>query len=639
MDKRRKEKERNEETREMLRDNEFINAWEIIKEANKSEPWTNFDTYEEYITQTKKQSIAQILKAKEYFAKELIRIIVKNWKYEYPREQFEETEENITDLMIKKHESFELSNLRAKIRLAKNECLQHYLSILKIRRLKKIVQPPTKKELREKMNNIFDKPLKKGILKNLNQDPYTSKSTPLRVQLLTRYEVEFTEAKLPFNKSYEPTNISPFNEPLFNQLTLMEHLEESLYIRIAANKKNQLTEGQYQDWQQQMFQKIEKQYNTLYNEGRQFSLKNIMKNQIKEGYNNLHEMLNHDQLKLNFITIDGAIAVEKTTTCHWLKTWLQSYEQNVILREEITLQHKDLLKMFYANPEKYGFALLEGKIPNRTYIIEDRTVYSTQFFTEEIITNQEEKEKLNQQLQHSTFKLLPNKMNYTIFCDQGQEQMLQWFKKRSKEGNKGTDRQIPKEYLIKIYNRYKEMIKQVHPNYIRINNNIPNLEHILNVTIYPNQFETLGGNIEETDKGIFEEAKRECKEETSYEPEDKRIQLILNHQYLSINKNGTKLFVKGLHEYTQVEKRIQIYTFLYYVYPKEYTNFINNEPDKASTRKWMTPSEMKHKLFTPTIHYYKEEIFKKYIPAYWEEFTRKGSICTKSKFCKEEMIY
>ncbi|CAG8855520.1 39120_t:CDS:1, partial [Gigaspora margarita] len=68
---------------------------------------------------------------------------------------------------------------------------------------------------------------------------------------------------------------------------------------------------------------------------------------------------------------------------------------------------------------------LEGKIPNRTYIIEDRTIYSIQFFTEEIITNQEEKEKLNQLLQYSTFKLLPNKMNYTIFCDPGQEQMLQ----------------------------------------------------------------------------------------------------------------------------------------------------------------------------------------------------------------------
>ncbi|CAG8855521.1 39121_t:CDS:1, partial [Gigaspora margarita] len=126
---------------------------------------------------------------------------------------------------------------------------------------------------------------------------------------------------------------------------------------IAANKKNQLTEGQYQDWQRQMSQKTKKQYSTLYNEGRQFSLKNIMQNQIKEGYDNLHEMLNHNQLKLNFIVIDRAIAVEKTTTCHWLKTWLQSYEQNVILREEIILQHKDLLEMFYKNPEKYGFAL------------------------------------------------------------------------------------------------------------------------------------------------------------------------------------------------------------------------------------------------------------------------------------------
>ncbi|KAF0397180.1 hypothetical protein F8M41_009940 [Gigaspora margarita] len=281
--------------------------------------------------------------------------------------------------------------------------------------------------------------------------------------------------------------------------------------------------------------------------------------------------------------------------------------------------------------------------------------------------------------------------------------MLQWFEKRSEEGNKGTDKQIPKEYLIKIYQRYQEMIEQVHPDFIRINNNIPNLEHMfrtlfihemntnfeeyneekiyrlqeywdyysepklkeiptksytvfvpftiqnqvvkiltvqrLNVTIYPNQFETIGGSIEETDEGIFEAAKRECKEETSYEPEDKRMQLILNHQYLSNNKNGTQLFVKRIHEYIQVKKRIQIYTFLYYVYPKEYNKFINNEPDKASTRKWMTLSEAKHELFTPTIHYYKEEIFNKYIPAYWEEFTRKGSVCTKSKFCKEEMIY
>ncbi|CAG8855642.1 12538_t:CDS:2, partial [Gigaspora margarita] len=177
-------------------------------------------------------------------------------------------------------------DLKTRIRLAKNECLQHYLSTLKTR------------QLREKLSNIFDKPSKEGIL-TLNQDPYTNKLIPIHVQPPTKYEVKLTKAKLPFNKLYEFTNISPFNEPLFNYLTLMEHLEESLYIRIAANKKNQLTEGL------------------------QFSLKNIMQNQIKEGYDNLHEMLNHDQLKLNFIVIDGAIAVGKTTTCYWLKTWLQ----------------------------------------------------------------------------------------------------------------------------------------------------------------------------------------------------------------------------------------------------------------------------------------------------------------------------
>ncbi|RIB26197.1 hypothetical protein C2G38_2163973 [Gigaspora rosea] len=236
------------------------------------------------------------------------------------------------------------------------------------------------------------------------------------------------------------------------------------------------------------------------------------------------------------------------------------------------------------------------------------------------------------------------------------------------------------------------MIKQVHPQYIRIDNKIPNLEHMfrtlfvhemhktegynrekiyqlqeywdeypepklskiptnsytilipftkkdqkwqiltaqrLNVTIYPNQYETMRGSIEETDKRIFTTAIRECKEETGYTPEEIRMQLILNHQYLSINKNGTQTFVKGIHDIAQVEKRIQIFTFIYYVYPKEFEKFTNKEPEKASPRKWMTLEEVQHELFTPTIHYYKEEIFDKHIPTYWEEFTLKGRVCTK----------
>ncbi|CAG8774838.1 22706_t:CDS:1, partial [Gigaspora rosea] len=55
-----------------------------------------------------------------------------------------------------------------------------------------------------------------------------------------------------------------------------------------------------------------------------------------------------------------------------------------------------------------------------------------------------------------------------------------------------------------------------------------------------------------------------------------------------------------------------------------YEKFTNKEPEKASPRKWMTLEEVQHELFTPTIHYYKGEIFDKHIPAYWEEFTLKG---------------
>ena len=96
--------------------------------------------------------------------------------------------------------------------------------------------------------------------------------------------------------------------------------------------------------------------------------------------------------------------------------------------------------------------------------------------------------------------------------------------------------------------------------------------------------------------------------------------------------------MKGIHDIAQVEKRIQIFTFIYYVYPKEYEKFTNKEPEKASPRKWMTLEEVQHELFTPTIHYYKGEIFDKHIPAYWEEFTLKGRVCTKGTHCKIEMI-
>ncbi|CAG8801999.1 34151_t:CDS:1 [Gigaspora margarita] len=72
------------------------------------------------------------------------------------------------------------------------------------------------KELKKQMNNIFDKPSKKGILKTLNRDPftYTSKlEISARVQPFTGYKEKLTEAKLPFNKSDELANISPFNGP------------------------------------------------------------------------------------------------------------------------------------------------------------------------------------------------------------------------------------------------------------------------------------------------------------------------------------------------------------------------------------------------------------------------------------------
>ncbi|CAG8856770.1 6086_t:CDS:1, partial [Gigaspora margarita] len=59
-----KNKEWNNQQYDLSLSNTKKDYMEIIKETNKSEPWTNFDTYEKYITQTETPSVAQILKAK-----------------------------------------------------------------------------------------------------------------------------------------------------------------------------------------------------------------------------------------------------------------------------------------------------------------------------------------------------------------------------------------------------------------------------------------------------------------------------------------------------------------------------------------------------------------------------------------------
>ncbi|CAG8809453.1 4330_t:CDS:1, partial [Dentiscutata erythropus] len=57
-----------------------------------------------------------------------------------------------------------------------------------------------------------------------------------------------------------------------------------------------------------------------------------------------------------------------------------------------------------------------------------------------------------------------------------------------------------------------------------------------------------------------------------------------------------------------------------------YSQIIHNEPNNMYLPQWMTKKQMDHQVWTPSIQYFKEEIFEKYIPSYLEEWTKKGKI-------------
>ncbi|CAG8785613.1 585_t:CDS:2 [Dentiscutata erythropus] len=87
-----------------------------------------------------------------------------------------------------------------------------------------------------------------------------------------------------------------------------------------------------------------------------------------------------------------------------------------------------------------------------------------------------------------------------------------------------------------------------------------------------------------------------------------RLQFIKVHGYLSHNRSGTQLATTND------------------ILPHEYSQIIYNEPNNMYPPQWMTKKQMDHQVWTPLIQYFKNEIFKKYIPSYLKEWTIKGKI-------------
>ncbi|CAG8637555.1 12440_t:CDS:1, partial [Dentiscutata heterogama] len=49
-------------------------------------------------------------------------------------------------------------------------------------------------------------------------------------------------------------------------------------------------------------------------------------------------------------------------------------------------------------------------------------------------------------------------------------------------------------------------------------------------------------------------------------------------------------------------------------------------PENMSKPQWMTRNQMNHQIWTPSIQYYKDQLFDEYIPQYLEEWTNCGKI-------------
>ncbi|CAG8683878.1 26063_t:CDS:2 [Dentiscutata erythropus] len=89
----------------------------------------------------------------------------------------------------------------------------------------------------------------------------------------------------------------------------------------------------------------------------------------------------------------------------------------------------------------------------------------------------------------------------------------------------------------------------------------------------------------------------------------KQLQFIKTHGYLSHNRSGTQLATTNNNDYIKSPYYVEIAMYLYLVLPHEYSQIIHNEPNNMYLPQWMTKKQMDHEIWTPSIQYFKEEIF------------------------------
>ncbi|CAG8675595.1 7843_t:CDS:1, partial [Dentiscutata erythropus] len=105
-----------------------------------------------------------------------------------------------------------------------------------------------------------------------------------------------------------------------------------------------------------------------------------------------------------------------------------------------------------------------------------------------------------------------------------------------------------------------------------------------------------------------------------------RLQFIKVHRYLFYNRSGTQPATTNDSDYTKSPYYVEIAMYLYLVLPHLYSQITYNEPNNIYSPQWMTKKQMNYQIWTPSIQYFKEKIFEKYIPSYLEEWTIKGKI-------------
>lgn len=185
-----------------------------------------------------------------------------------------------------------------------------------------------------------------------------------------------------------------------------------------------------------------------------------------------------DNKSTKFIVTTGAIGVGKTTWNVMLADHLRSKGFKVYLSNEIPLMDKEFLELFYSDVSKYSFAFqlniihkfnyemlkLYYKQHSYDYVIFDRTNLDTKVFTSKNISDEKELQILNNIFLNNTFK--SDDFDYVFYLKPSKNTMIE----RQQKRNRSSEKSVPKQYLIDIYDKYETMIREIYPNHIVVNN-------------------------------------------------------------------------------------------------------------------------------------------------------------------------